>query len=141
MTEKTDKTATRDIRGAAFVLAAFAPVIPYLATLHLGQRTGVNLISMVQNGPLLGALPWIIFGLPALAWAIHHHGNNAPAHIGAALLAVLFPFATLFLLCAIMANGTGAFLALSYLIFGLPMALLWACIFNVIYRATAALIR
>ncbi len=141
MTEITDNTARHAPHILPFVLAAFAPLIPRLATLHLGNRNGVNALSAVQNGPLLGALPWIIYGLPALAWAIHRHGNNAPAHIGAALLAVLIPFATLLLLCAIMANGTGAFLALFYLIFGLPLAVLWACIFNVIYRTTAALIR
>lgn len=85
MTEITDNTARHATHILPFVLASFAPLIPRLATLHLGQGNGVNALSAVQNGSLFGALPWIILGL--------------------------------------------------------PLAVLWACIFNVTYHVTAALIR
>ncbi len=93
------------------------------------------IVMILLAGPVFGAIPWVIFGLPAIHWMIRHHGAGPLHLIAAAMLAVLLPFALLLLAGWSLSIREWTNYATMNLAFGLPFAALWGAIFSCIYSA------
>ena len=134
----------RKISIPAFALAACAPALPAGVAFVIARipempdvAKGLALIPLF--GAFIGAVPWAVFGLPALALTIRRVGPRQWALVAAALLAVALPFGAMMVLGSVLGIADWRHNALLNLYYGLPLAALWSAIFGAVYRAAAPL--